>query len=311
MIKFKNIILTLVTVFMVVASVHGQHQANDYYITFENHPPMTPSDHHISIDTTSNADNIWQIGKPQKSVFTSAVTIPNVIVTDTINTYPINDTSRFIISYKVNQGTIAGYEGSLNLDYYVDSDTLNDYGIIEYSQDTGATWTNLLDNFGAFSVLINGVYIDPNKPIKKISGSSNSWNHLEIDLNVWSWGSQAEDSVLLRFSFISDSIQNNRDGLMFDNIWIADYWSSGVDENGLNITSAYPNPTSGELNINLENSYGQIDIKVLDMAGKQVISEAITNQSELKLDLNNLTQGIYFVKVSADGKSSVIKVVKN
>ena len=48
----------------------------------------------IEIDTNS----VWQIGPPNKEVhFKSASTVPNVIVTDTINPYPINDTSRFQI----------------------------------------------------------------------------------------------------------------------------------------------------------------------------------------------------------------------
>src|SRR5690606_28661361 len=53
----------------------------------------TLTGHRLQIDTGS----IWQIGPPQKSVFDSAATNPNVIVTDTINTYPINDTSSFTV----------------------------------------------------------------------------------------------------------------------------------------------------------------------------------------------------------------------
>ena len=47
----------------------------------------------MELDTS--ASNIWQIGKPQKIIFDSASTVPNAIVTDTINFYPINNISRF------------------------------------------------------------------------------------------------------------------------------------------------------------------------------------------------------------------------
>ena len=48
--------------------------------------------HAIIIDTVNFRQNIWQVGKPNKSVFTSAMSAPNVIVTDTLNPYPPSDT---------------------------------------------------------------------------------------------------------------------------------------------------------------------------------------------------------------------------
>ena len=51
----------------------------------------------VVIDSDSN--NVWQIGKPQKIIFDSAATAPNVIVTDTVNYYPPNNNSIFIVGY--------------------------------------------------------------------------------------------------------------------------------------------------------------------------------------------------------------------
>ena len=42
---------------------------------------------------SGNVNNIWQIGKPQKSVFNAAHSAPNALLTDTVNHYPVNDTS--------------------------------------------------------------------------------------------------------------------------------------------------------------------------------------------------------------------------
>src|SRR6266478_1466792 len=50
----------------------------------------------VYIDTTLSG-NIWQIGRPQKVFFDSAFTRPNAIVTDTINYYPKNNVSEFIL----------------------------------------------------------------------------------------------------------------------------------------------------------------------------------------------------------------------
>ena len=46
---------------------------------------------------TSVAGNIWQIGKPHKTIFDSAYSRPDAIVTDTIHDYPANNLSTFAI----------------------------------------------------------------------------------------------------------------------------------------------------------------------------------------------------------------------
>ena len=66
-----------------------------FFQTFES-PNDTFNDKFI-IDTVNYPNNVWQIGKPQKTVFDSAYSYPNAIVTDTLNPYPVNDTSVFMI----------------------------------------------------------------------------------------------------------------------------------------------------------------------------------------------------------------------
>jgi hypothetical protein len=56
---------------------------------------------YIKIDNM-NPSNIWQIGKPQKSFFNKAFSLPNVMVTDTITSYPINNLSTFYIYIPVD-----------------------------------------------------------------------------------------------------------------------------------------------------------------------------------------------------------------
>ena len=38
---------------------------------------------------TTHGTNVWQIGQPQKTVFNQAYSLPNALMTDTINSYPI------------------------------------------------------------------------------------------------------------------------------------------------------------------------------------------------------------------------------
>ncbi|MFI5135825.1 MAG: hypothetical protein ACHQD9_08235 [Chitinophagales bacterium] len=78
---------------LIIVSLHSEIYAQgvplDENITFE-----TP-DSLLKIDTT--AGNIWEIGRPHKIFFDSAYSLPNAIVTDTLNPYPINNFSTFTI----------------------------------------------------------------------------------------------------------------------------------------------------------------------------------------------------------------------
>jgi len=84
----------------------------------------------------------------------------------------------------------------------------------------------------------------------------------------------------------------------------------GIKKHNITDIEVYPNPTSRELNIDMGNTYTNIDITVLNLAGGQVMSTTRTNKQQLKLNLQKLTSGIYFIEVVADGQSSVIKIVK-
>ncbi len=78
----------------------GQLDFFDYTITFDDSQEIE----HLYIDTVSNPNNIWQVGIPQKTIFTDAYSPPNVIVTDTTNPYPVNDTSVFMIPHLADNG---------------------------------------------------------------------------------------------------------------------------------------------------------------------------------------------------------------
>lgn len=195
----------------------------------------------LSLDTITNPSNIWQIGAPQKPVLNSALGAPNVIITDTVNSYPINDTSSFIIKY-LNDTIDCDWQNYLGIgfqfDFYVDSDTLTDFGKIEFSPDNGSTWIDLLDSPYAglvgwhWSSWSASHYTPP-----VLTGSSGGWcsafcsDMKEIPIM---FGLQLCDTLTWRFSFISDAVQTNKDGLMFDNISIGITYPIGLEENKLN-----------------------------------------------------------------------------
>lgn len=256
------------------------------FISFDNSP-----DPRIIIDTVANPNNIWQIGHPNKTIFTTAYSSPNVIATDTLNPYPINDTSSFTIIHIADLGWYWQYY-IIYIDgwYSVNSDTLTDRGYIEFSPDHGNTW------FYADSIMNHGCCFSGSEELPTFTGNSFGWQHFHyclcapISVNIG-------DTVLYRFTFISDSVQTNKDGLMFDNLEFMDM-IEGVDEiQNDNLISISPNPATSELKI--QNAELKIkEIEIYSVVGEKVYQERLTSDiGHRTISVADFPSGMYFVKV--------------
>ncbi|SRR5260221_3151536 len=256
---------------------------------------------HLTIDTISHPNNIWQIGVPQKTIFTSAYSAPNVIVTDTLNPYPINDTSVFIITNVVyGNGWTLPHTASIIGQYFVNSDTLTDYGLIEFSPDNGVTWHDILND----TSVTNNVFWY--SPIPILTGNSNGWQHFYVNLAPLGslFNIQLFDTLLYRFTFISDSIQTNKDGLMFDNLHFDDY-SEGIPEiQNQNLISLSPNPVNDQLIIHRTKISDQEQIQIFDFTGRLMLDNK--NFFGNIINTKSLSSGIYFLRYS-DAKNFCVK----
>ena len=67
----------------------------------------------------------------------------------------------------------------------------------------------------------------------------------------------------------------------------------------------YPNPSNGSFNLNLGK--GQWDVKVYDITGRKVYESRMEGRSVL--DLGQCQKGLYFLKVTGDGKTLTTKIM--
>ncbi len=279
-------------IFLGFISFFGFSQSNipQYLFTFED----TTHDYFLYRDTVSNPNCIWQIGAPQKNVFTSSASAPNSIVTDTVNPYPINDTSSFIIKHEVGWGYLGMGLGNIRMEgnFFANTGSINDYCKIEFSPDNGSFWISLMNDS-----LIYG----QNWPFSSnlnFSSNSNSWQHFEIDLaNVVNFFNfQPSDTVQYKFTFISDGIADSLDGVMFDNIKILDVFGGSIEEIRPNSKSVFPNPFSNQLTLNVTAETKHVVI--YDVNGKVVFANQNLNATSLIIDTTNFNEGIYFYILS-------------
>ena len=108
------------------------------------------------------------------------------------------------------------------------------------------------------------------------------------------------------------------EGNIVNDPWPTPFWSSGFDldavgvihdlahfdvpENEMNLVSVYPNPVKDRLIIEAD---GFESVEVYNLVGQQVMASTTA-----VVDMGEMNQGIYFVRVVADGKTITKRIVK-
>ena len=72
--------------------------------------------------------------------------------------------------------------------------------------------------------------------------------------------------------------------------------------------SFYPNPVKDVLNINFSKTISQVS--VFNIVGQEVVVKSI-NDNQSQIDMSNLSKGTYLVKVTSEGLTQTIKVLKD
>lgn len=264
----------------------------------------------ICLDYLEGDNNIWQVGPPQKFFFDSAATSPNVLVTDTLNYYPSNNVSSVVFSINPNFFTPWGI---LAIQWYqkLDMDAGFDGGKIEFSIDNGQTWANAFNNpyvynFYGFDennadTLADGTFV--------FSGVDTTWRDIWLCYSL-SWVGTNE--VLVKFTFISDDIDNEMEGWMIDNLQAHVTWVHTVEEiESPEYIKVYPNPTSDLLYIDTRKiqEFHIIERMILtDVSGK-VIEEWNHLPTKFFIDTRKYSNGLYSLTVITNKETVSIQVV--
>jgi Secretion system C-terminal sorting domain len=253
-----------------------------------------PFDYFLHIDSISNPLNSWQIGVPQKATINSAYSPSNVIITNTVNSYPINETSVFIFTHIDQGGYSAPHSAELSGYYNVNTDSLNDFGTIEISLDQGTSWINLITD------TTYAAYYYWNGPKPVLTGNSNGWQNFWVSLaslgNVFPVN--YNDTILLKFTFISDSIPDTLDGLAFDSFQFCD-GIEGIEKISRdNLITLYPNPTQDLLFINRRNPEQKEKVQVFNYSGQLLYEDANFTGNSIDTKAIQLKDGFYFLSYS-------------
>ncbi len=118
----------------------GKAQDNDT-INFENYYPTST----LGVVSIDSMNGIWQVGSQNKNTFTQSLSLPNAILTDTVNDYPSNNDSYiyFHVDKDASDSWGGGYgHAILDFSYKLETDSLNDNGYIEMFDVISSSWVN-------------------------------------------------------------------------------------------------------------------------------------------------------------------------
>jgi hypothetical protein len=74
-----------------------------------------------------------------------------------------------------------------------------------------------------------------------------------------------------------------------------------VDIDQENVMRVYPNPSTGNITVQINNYNGLVAVKVVDLNGRIVYSEdKVTFSNEKSFDLSKLSAGIYMIDIAGE-----------
>ncbi len=180
--------------------------------------------------------------------------------------------------------------------YAVQTDSLNDYGLIEFSPDNGTTWIDIINDTLYSSTFL---WYSP-KPV--LTGNSYGWEHFDVSMaDIGSvFNIQLGDTLLLRFSFISDSIADNQDGLMYDNLCFTDF-VEGISETSFKPIKSkiFPNPVKRIFTIEFENPDSELfQLSIYDIHSNLIFTRDNISENNVVIDAQSFEQGTFIYKLT-------------
>jgi Secretion system C-terminal sorting domain len=84
----------------------------------------------------------------------------------------------------------------------------------------------------------------------------------------------------------------------------------GVLENNFgNTLTIFPNPTNGEMNIDLGTNYNDITVIITNQLGQDILKKNYSSSNLLQLNIPG-EAGVYFIEVRSGDKKAIVKVMK-
>lgn len=234
----------------------------------------------------------------ESGFFNNAIHTPhpysdNIDITYVLKT-PIRINGEQILSYDDVAIVETGEPGTVfgQVDFY-------DYVIVESSLD-GETWTPLIEGYDASfdSSWLNAYEND-------LNGSSQLFISHRINLSEFH---DQGDIIFIRFRLSADEGLSSW-GWGIDNIIIAKENTTATIDINTTAISIFPNPASNYLEVIHDKSLKYNMLELINVEGMVINRQPIVDNYESRVDLINVSSGIYFIRLYNNKDQTIHKIM--
>ena len=212
--------------------------------------------------------------------------------------------------------TSGKYEMAFN--HYVATESTWDGGNIKYSLNEGS-WTLVpvtAFTFNGYNSTLDGTSSNDNplKGQRAFTGTDGgslggSWGQSVIDLSKL--GVTSGSKIKFRFEMGTDGC-NGVEGWYLDELYVYNCSTLAVEDvkkqNGI---SVFPNPTSGFVTIQNTRNSDLKTVEIYNVAGQLIKNFKLNSgTNKASLDMSQLLNGTYILKVKSESENNTVKVIK-
>lgn len=114
------------------------------------------------------------------------------------------------------------------------------------------------------------------------------------------------DGLMIKFIFEASGGNN----LFIDNIQITNPSTLGIENDMLNQTLVYPNPTANNIFVEVPNQVTIQSIELMETNGTRLLPDYSEKPNGIAISMETLCSGIYFLKINTENSSRTVKIVK-